>query len=108
MSSSFVLQLREARTRAKWPTVIASILFFILSFLYEIFLVDHSPRNYGAEPYLVLAISLRLFLLVTFLLGIFTFPRWYSFLAFAAVLWMFQRPVTSDPIDNGRHNKPCS
>jgi len=88
-SHSFALKFREARTNAKWPTIITSVLFFILSFLYEVFLVDHSPRNYGAEPYVVLAISLRLLLLVTFLLGVFTFPRWYSFLAFAAVLWMF-------------------
>jgi len=87
-SNSFVLKFQHARTLAKWPTVIVSVLFFILSFLYEVFLVDHSPRNYGAEPYVALAISLRLLLLVTFLLGVFTFPRWYSFLAFAAVLWM--------------------
>jgi hypothetical protein len=81
-------ELQRARTKAMWPTVVASILFFIFSFIYEVAFIDHSPRNYGAEPYVTLGVLLRLHLLVVFLLGLFTFPRWYSFLAFAAVLWM--------------------
>jgi hypothetical protein len=50
-SDSFVMKFQAARSGAKWPTVIASVTFFILSFLYEVFLVDHTPHHYGEEPY---------------------------------------------------------
>jgi hypothetical protein len=87
-SQPFWPKLQRARTRAMWPTIVASILFFFFSFVYEVAFVDHSPQGYGEEPYAVLGALLRLHLLIVFLLGLFTFPRWCSFLAFAAVLWM--------------------
>lgn len=81
--------LKHVRVKLVWPTAGASVLFFVVSFLYEVYAVDHSPRNYGAEPYVLLGALLRIHLLIVFLLGLATFPRWCSWLAFLAVLWMF-------------------
>ncbi len=80
---------RRVRAKLVWPTATGSVLFFVLSFLYEVYAVDHTPRNYGAEPYVVLGSLLRIHLLIVFLLGLLTFPRWCSILALLAILWMF-------------------
>jgi hypothetical protein len=79
---------RLVRTKLVWPTATASMLFFVFSFLYEVYAIDHTPQHYGAEPHMLLGGLLRIHLLVVFLLGLITFPRWCSFLAILAVLWM--------------------
>lgn len=88
MSNENPSTIRRVRAKLVWPTTTASVLFFAVSFLYEVYAVDHSARNYGAEPYPLLGSLLRIHLLIVFLLGLITFPRWCSWLAFLAVLWM--------------------
>jgi hypothetical protein len=85
----FFTNLQKARTKARWPTVVCSFVLFFYSFIFELTLVDYSPMiGSPKEKSILLGVVYRLLFLGTFFIGLFTFPRWYSFLAFASMIWV--------------------
>ena len=84
---SFFTSIKIARVKAMWPTVASGLILIFYSYYFETTQVDYSHFDIR-EKSVILGIVYRLLLLETLLLGIFTFPRWYSSLALASVAWV--------------------
>jgi hypothetical protein len=86
---SWMANLRKYRSLAKWPTLVTSSLLVVINYIIESRFVDFSQGGvHDTTPPLLGMLYAGLFLL-TLLLAIFTLLRWYSFVAFAAMLWVF-------------------
>jgi len=81
------MTFRAFRDKAIWPTLLSSVAFVITNFVVETHYISWhtSPKN-------VAPLWINVLLYVTgwsaFLLGLLTFPRWYSFVAFLSLIWV--------------------
>jgi hypothetical protein len=87
-ASGFLKQLKTLRTKAKWWTLgyaLAAITSLFVNAAYTDFSYGRVNDNSPRWLHRIMAISI----IMSLLLGLFTFPRWYSFIALAAVVWIF-------------------
>jgi hypothetical protein len=86
---SLMRKLKKYRAQAKWPTLIVSGLLVVVDYIRESQFIDFSHGGIDdLTPPLLGKLYASLFLL-TLLLAIFTLLRWYSFVALAAMVWVF-------------------
>jgi hypothetical protein len=83
---NIIHQIQYLRKKAKWWTVGSSIITVVVCYIVETSFVDFSSGSVKEKAPFLLSLLYRLSLLSTFLLGLFTFPRWYSLVAFASVI----------------------
>jgi hypothetical protein len=86
---SFVAAVQRWRTKVRWWTVGNALMAVVVCYVVETGFVDYSHGYVNEQSPLFLWLLYRLSFLASLLLGIFTFPRWYSFLSLAAFVSVF-------------------
>jgi len=79
---------KKYRSYAKWPTLLVSAVLVLTSYVIETTFVDYSHLIVDDRTPDVLGKLFACSFLLTSLLAIFTFLRWYSFVALAALVWV--------------------
>lgn len=86
--SNLIIGLQYARTKVKWWTLGASMVALILHFIIELRFVDYSYGTVKEKSPFGLGLVFGTSFLMSFLLGVFAFPRWYALLALATVTYI--------------------
>jgi hypothetical protein len=81
------MTFREFRDKAIWPTLCSSAAFVITNFIVETRHTSWNPTPRNVAP---LWINFILYATgwTAFVLGMLTFPRWYSIAAFLSLIWV--------------------
>lgn len=83
----FIKLVQDARTYVRWLTLSSAVVAVVSDYIVEMHYVSYTYYVQDNSP-LALRRLLGLSLLMSFALGLFTFPRWYSFIALISVVWI--------------------
>jgi len=86
--SSLIQKFQSARAKMKWWIIGSSLVAIITHFIIELTFVDYSYGTLKDKTPLAINLILRVSFLMSFVLGVFTLPKWYSFLALATVIFL--------------------
>jgi hypothetical protein len=80
-------RFRDVRRKVRWFPILTGAALVVLHFIIEMNYVSYWPSPQERSPWLIRIMFRELFL-ATFLLGLFIFPRWQSFVAFTSLAFV--------------------